>query len=230
MLEPSVLKAYPKYENCSEISSLQKLYYSIQSDIIKRIDEFTNIQKHGSKKDIFAELVFCLLTPQTKARVCWYATKRLLSSELLFKATGSQIGSVLRSCGVRFHNNKTRYIIKTREMFWEGSDTLFGVLSLSESEQKKRKWLIENVKGFGYKEASHFLRNIGVADNLAILDRHILKSLLKYEVIKDLPRTISPKKYEIMEKKMQEFAKSIQIPLNHLDLLFWYQATGEIFK
>ena len=27
-----------------------------------------------------------------------------------------------------------------------------------------------------YKEASHFLRNIGFGENIAILDRHILKN------------------------------------------------------
>ena len=33
-----------------------------------------------------------------------------------------------------------------------------------------------------------------------------------------------------IEKNMMGFAKQINIPLSHLDLLFWYKGTGEIFK
>ena len=47
-----------------------------------------------------------------------------------------------------------------------------------------RNWLAKNVKGYGLKEAGHFLRNIGISDNkITILDRHILRNLKKLNII-----------------------------------------------
>jgi len=56
-----------------------------------------------------------------------------------------------------------------------------------------REWLIRSIRGIGYKEASHFLRNIGLGENLAILDRHILKNLKFFGVIEEIPASL-PKK------------------------------------
>ncbi|MFW5800234.1 MAG: DNA lyase, partial [Spirochaetota bacterium] len=94
----------------------------------------------------------------------------------------------------------------------------------------KRVWLVKNIKGYGYKEASHFLRNIGFGDNIAILDRHIYKNLKLLNVIDEIPKSASPKKYIEIEQKMREFSKEINIPMAHLDFVLWYKEAGEIFK
>ena len=93
-----------------------------------------------------------------------------------------------------------------------------------------RDWLVSNVKGMGYKEASHFLRNIGFGEDIAILDRHILKNLAKAGVIKEVSKSISKKTYFEIEDKMKKFSKNIRIPLSHLDLALWYKEAGEVFK
>jgi N-glycosylase/DNA lyase len=93
-----------------------------------------------------------------------------------------------------------------------------------------RQWLVTNVKGLGFKEASHFLRNIGFGEKIAILDRHILKNLKKAGVINQVPASITKNMYLSIEEKMRAFANKIKIPLSHLDLLFWCNETGEIFK
>ena len=93
-----------------------------------------------------------------------------------------------------------------------------------------RGWLVENVKGYGMKEASHFLRNIGLGDDIAILDRHILKHLVKNNVIPEVPKSLTEKKYMEIENRMRAFSKEIGIPFAHLDLLWWSEETGEIFK
>ena len=93
-----------------------------------------------------------------------------------------------------------------------------------------REWLVENVKGLGYKEASHFLRNIGLGENLAILDRHILKNLALLGVIKEVPTSLTKRIYLEIERKMIAFSKEANIPMGHLDLLLWYKEAGEVFK
>ena len=82
----------------------------------------------------------------------------------------------------------------------------------------------------GYKESSHFLRNVGFGDDIAILDRHIMKNLVKYGVIEEIPKSLTDKKYLEIEEKMRKFASGVGIPMAHLDLLWWSEETGEIFK
>ena len=84
--------------------------------------------------------------------------------------------------------------------------------------------------GLSYKEATHFLRNIGKNESLAILDRHILKHLLRHNVITEIPHTLTKEKYLGIEKAFQKFADEIDIPINALDLLFWSSETGVILK
>jgi N-glycosylase/DNA lyase len=133
--------------------------------------------------------------------------------------------------GVRFHNKKAKYIIEARHLFKKnGTLSIKPRLSNFETPIEARDWLVRNIKGLGFKEASHLLRNVGMGQELAILDRHILKNLATYGVIEKVPASISKKKYLEIEKHMTEFSRIIKIPVAHLDLLFWYKETGEVFK
>ena len=89
---------------------------------------------------------------------------------------------------------------------------------------------MKNIKGFGMKEASHFLRNIGLGDNLAILDVHILDNLKTLGVIDEIPKNMSDKNYLKIESKLRDFSRLVGIPMDELDLVFWSEETGIIFK
>jgi N-glycosylase/DNA lyase len=93
-----------------------------------------------------------------------------------------------------------------------------------------REWLAKNIKGFGMKEASHFLRNIGMGSDLAILDVHILSNLQALGVIDEVPKSITDKIYLEIESKVRYFSKLVSIPMDELDLLLWSEETGIIFK
>lgn len=54
-----------------------------------------------------------------------------------------------------------------------------------------------------YKEASHFLRNVGFGEDVAILDRHILRNLERLAVIDEIPKTLSPKLYLEIEDRLE---------------------------
>lgn len=130
--------------------------------------------------------------------------------------------------GVRFGNNKSRYIIGARNRFGRGLRKT--ILSFGGDVFGLRDFLVDNVRGYGYKEASHFLRNIGYGSDIDILDRHILKNMRKYGAVKDVPASLSRSKYLEIEEKLRRFADRIKIPLYEMDLLFWSEETGEIFK
>lgn len=209
------------------IDELVRKYEAKREGIKKRLDEFKLI-KGLSNEEIFAELAFCLCTPQSKATTCWNAINTLVKNNLLYTGNGSQIKPFLNA--VRFNENKTKYIIEARKLFLESGKFNLRDLVNSKDPYELRDWLVENVNGFGLKEASHFLRNVGVGNGLAILDSHILKNLHRYNVIDELPKSLTEKKYLDIEVKMAKFAEKIGIPIDELDLLLWSEETGFIFK
>ncbi len=210
------------------IDDLKKLYEEKKQEIKKRLEEFEQM-KDASDEKIFSELAFCLCTPQSKARECDKAIKMLEKTNLLFSGNDRQIKSFLSN--VRFSENKSRYIVEAREFFSKDKKIeIKNFLSKFKNSFEAREWLVENVKGLGYKEASHFLRNIGLGRDLAILDRHILRSLHEMKVIDELPKTLTPRKYLEIESKMREFATKIGIDFAELDLLLFCKQTGDIFK
>lgn len=93
-----------------------------------------------------------------------------------------------------------------------------------------REWLVSNIKGIGYKEASHFLRNIGMGTDMAILDIHILRNMKRLGIIAQVPSSLTKQKYMDIEEKLRRFSNIVRIPMSHLDLLFWGMETGNIFK
>jgi len=193
------------------------------------LGEFKRVWQEGKEEDVFAELTFCILTPQSKAKVCWNAVKRLLDRNLLLKEDANKIVKQLN--GVRFKYKKAKYIIEARKFFTiNGKIYIRPNLKKFNENKDMREWLIRSIKGMGYKEASHFLRNIGLGENLAILDRHILKNLKFLGIIEKIPTSLPEKKYLEIEGKMKKFARKVNIPMSHLDLVLWYKETGEIFK
>jgi len=223
-------------------------YKKRKLQIKKRLKEFENF-KNAKDEDIFSELCFCILTPQTKAVFCDEAIKELKESDLLFEGDKNAISKRLKGL-VRFHNNKANYIVEARKLFSAqgGSAPTRGGFAFGESGGrsrnsldiksklapkdilKTREWLVKNIKGLGYKEASHFLRNIGLGKDIAIIDRHILENLKRYGVITKIPDSINKSVYINIEEKMQKFSHHVKIPLEELDLLLWSNETGFIFK
>jgi len=210
-----------------ELNELLSNYRKKRYQIKKKLKEFEDLYK-SNDECIFKELCFCILTPQSKAIYCDEAVKELVRSGLLLKGEKSDIKANLRR--VRFPNNKASYLIAARKAFKKRGR--FDLKSKIDEGNifKTREWFVKNIKGLGYKEASHFLRNIGFGNDIAILDIHILRSLKRYGIIKKIPSLINRKIYLNVENKMRGFSLKIGIPFQELDLLFWSEQTGFIFK
>lgn len=209
---------------------IEKIYKEINKDIKKRLKEFKEVWKNGNDEDIHAELSFCILTPQSKARNAWQAIINLRNANLLFNGTEKELVEHLNI--VRFKNNKAKYLVELRMLMKNEKNEIITkeIFNNIKGEFEKREWIVKNIKGMSYKEASHFLRNIGFGKNLAILDRHILKNLVKLEIIAEIPKTITPKLYKEIEEKLRNYCKRVEINMDEMDLLLWYKEAGEIFK
>lgn len=211
------------------IIEIREIHSRIRDEIEERLAEFDQLMEHGTDEDLFQELAFCLLTPQSRARSCWNAVRTLRQNGLLMEGDASSISSALN--GIRFRNKKAEYIVMSRSVFsTRGRLNIRQTIQGFRNSRRARDWLVSEVKGMGYKEASHFLRNIGMGDDLAILDRHVLRALRALGVILKVPSYIPRRKYLEIEDAMRSLSISLGIPMNHLDLVLWYRETGDIFK
>lgn len=204
-------------------------YKKIKPEIKKRLAEFSAIHRSSDEK-IFSEMCYCILTANANALKCNEAINELEKKGFILKGEPRHIRPVIKG-KARFHNKKAEYIVEARKLFERGGTIDIKSKLDPRDILKVREWLVDNIKGFGYKEASHFLRNIGLGKDIAILDRHILKNLQKYGVIEKIPPSLGSKRvYLEIEKKMKGFSVRTGIPLEDMDLLFWSLQTGFVFK
>jgi len=205
----------------TEVDELRLHHAAKRKDIRRRLAEFAAVP--GT--DYFYELAYCLLTPQSSALNAGKAIEALKKADLLGADIDPARILFSKAHYIRFHNTKARRLTEAKKMLPE----IRSRLENSPSAEEVRAWLVGNVNGLGWKEASHFLRNVGRRD-LAILDRHVLRNLKRHGVIRALPKTLTPSRYLAIERRFRRFAEWIGVPMDELDLVFWSRETGEILK
>ncbi|MBY9003142.1 MAG: N-glycosylase/DNA lyase [Candidatus Lokiarchaeota archaeon] len=206
----------------SLIKTINNLKKSEIADIVNtRIKEFTAF-KEESIQIIFRELCFCIMTANCGAEKCIEIHDRMEDDFLILD--GMQLAEKFKECGYRFPNIRSSYIIEARKYMAD----LEKVLNKSNQDNSLRDWIVKNIKGLGYKEASHFLRNIG-HENYAIIDFHIIDVLVKHNLI-EKPKTLTKKKYIEIEYILREMGEKLKLNLAELDLYLWYIETGKVLK
>ncbi len=211
------------------IAELKSDYRKKRRAISRRLSEFKAVRKGGDRA-IFEELCYCILTAGSSAKMGMRTVAAL--KDLLESGSEQELQQRAREHRVRFWRVRPSYIFRTREYLKETCGLkLGGLLNSFAGPQERRDFFARNksVKGLGYKETSHFLRNIGFS-GYAILDKHILNSLREMKVIDRKAPPASRAGYLEIEKKLQDFAEEIGINMDHLDLLLWSRKTGEILK
>ncbi|MBN1860685.1 MAG: N-glycosylase/DNA lyase [Candidatus Thermoplasmatota archaeon] len=203
------------------VKSIEHLKHSnIQKKIRQRIQQFKNIDR-TSNEDLFMELCFCILTANFSAKRAIHIHAKL--HDCFYTDTKESLSKKLREQGYRFPNIRAIFI-KEACVF---KDQLSEVIQNFDGDEL-RAWLVANIPGFGLKEASHYLRNIGY-DKYAIIDSHILDVLHRYRLIKK-PTTLTARKYKEIEQVIQRLATRTGLTCAELDLYLWYMETGTILK
>ncbi|MFA6022476.1 MAG: N-glycosylase/DNA lyase [Candidatus Pacearchaeota archaeon] len=206
-----------------EIKELEKT--NIKNIVENRLKQFQEF-KTKDYQDWFSELCFCILTANSKARTA-INIQNQLGFEGFSKYSQKELSTSIRVNKHRFHNNKAKFIICARDNL-EIKDKIKNLIeNLGETEA--REWLVKNIKGLGYKEASHFLRNVGYT-NLAILDRHILNLMVENNYLKEKPKSLNKKNYLEIESKFKSLAEDLHMSPAKLDLYMWYMKAGEVLK
>lgn len=199
----------------------------IEENISKALKSFK--EAWNSDEKVFEELCFCLLTPQSSAKQALKTIELLKEHKFLLKGSAKRKEKFLKN--VRFYKTKAKRLEGVQKKFPPGKiKKILTQNGLPSNPSKCREFLVREVNGYGMKEASHFLRNIGFGKEVAILDRHILKNLKECGVIEKVPETLTPKKYLEIEARMKRFCEKHGIGFAELDLVFWSNETGWVLK
>ncbi len=191
----------------------------LKEAVDSRLEEFRKLGK-GNAGELFKELCFCLLTANYSAEGGMRIQNAVGNGFMALPK--NELASMLRKLGHRFPEARAGYIVEARMHI----DVLEDVLK--KSGEEAREWLVDNVKGLGYKEASHFLRNIGFTE-LAIIDFHIVDILVRNTII-ERPRAMTPRKYTEIEGVLRKLGKKAGMNMAELDLYLWYMETGKVLK
>lgn len=201
---------------------LRDEYAQHAAEIRTRLGEFRAVPAQR----YFYELCYCLMTPQSSAVQCDKVSRELERRE--FQTRPFDPTDLLRHCDggyVRFHNVKARRLLRARDEF----PTIMALLQSEDSDREVRNQLARQVHGIGMKEASHFLRNIG-RTQVAIIDRHILRNLVRLGVLENDTPPSSPQRYLAVEALVDDVASELGMAVDELDLLLWRRETGFILK
>lgn len=204
-----------------------RLIYIEKKDVIRaRLLEFKDIFEKGDDKRIFRELVFCILTSAVGPKVGLISVNAV--NDILVDGSEDEIYEHLEH--VHKYPQRANYIVHTREYLKRDFDFKLKDLILSFKDPIERRDFFasnKDIKGIGYVQASHFLRNIGFY-GYAILDKNIMRSLYKLGVVDSLRPPTTKKKYLEIEAKVKTFADTLGIGVDELDLLLWSNVTGYI--
>lgn len=207
---------------------LLSIHKKIRARVEKRLSYLSRIHIRGGDR-LWAEMVFCLLTPQSKARNACNAVIELYKKDKLFSSDSEAIAKILKK-HVRFHNTKSLNIIEAKKYFKNINKVIEeGKANTVELRNK----LAKEIKGFGMKESSHFLRNIGFGDDIAILDRHILRVMDSLNIMPigvGIKNSLTVKRYMEIENSLRNYAKKTKIKMDHIDFVFWFKATDDVYK
>lgn len=200
------------------LEELKSEYEKKKPGIRQRLLDFKKIRTHDA---IFYEMCYCVMTANGSAKAGRIAQKRLEENDFL--GTG-----IIAECieGVRYCENKKKYLLHNRANII--ADKIDLIKYISGDALILREKITNNsrhFKGLGWKESSHFLRNIGFC-GLAILDRHILKNLKALGAIDNVPASLTKKRYLEIEEKLKAFCGKAGIPMDEFDMLIWAHESG----
>jgi N-glycosylase/DNA lyase len=174
-------------------------------------------------------MVFCFFTAGCSARM----GLRSIDAVRPLLINGSQRRLARALTGVhRYPNARSRYIVASRDFLERDCGLRIRERLLSfDCPYERRDWLVKEkgIKGLGYKEASHFLRNIGFR-GYAILDKHVLNCLAELGLIGSSDPPKNRARYLEVEDILKGFSAELVIDPDEMDLVLWSMKTGEILK
>ncbi|MFL6255085.1 MAG: N-glycosylase [Pyrinomonadaceae bacterium] len=211
------------------VEKIRDAHRARRAEIRARLNEFEEVWRTATDARLWEELVYCIFTAGASARMGLGSVEAV--RPLLASGTHEELAAALTGRH-RYPNSRSGYIIVTREyLVGDCQLRLRERLSSFGDAVERRDWLARSrgIKGLGYKESSHFLRNVGLR-GYAILDKHILRCLFEVGVLDSPQPPATRARYLATEGRLRDFARDVRIDFDELDLVLWSMKTGEILK
>lgn len=182
------------------------------------------------------ELSCCILSSQVPYAVATAAADAIEQAELLLvqKLGVDELAVALenvlthrvtvggRSIRYRFPGSRAKQLAAAHLAVHRREASLSTLLSRFPDASHARRWLVENAPGVGPKQASMFLRNVGLTYSLAILDRHVLKYMSALGISDHAQPFVSGMPtYLRLEQTLSEHATRIGYEVGLLDWAIW---------
>lgn len=195
-----------------------------------------------TEEQLFSEAIFCIYSSQMLYELAIAVVERLRSHGLTnpeylcnntSKCEGEinhvlslpitiEINGISRERLPRMKNRLTRMTVENIKNIYCNNNSFSSLLLHAKSSKDARRILIDNVLGFGPKQASLYLRRVGYANDLAVIDTHILSYLsLAKGVNKDLVSLSRLSEYEFIEDKFTQVARYFGRQVGEVDLATW---------
>ena len=200
-----------------------------REEIRIRLDEFRAVGTEQNDDRLWEEMVFCFFTGGCSATMGLRSLEKV--RPLLKTGTQKQLARALKGVH-RYPNERARYVFESRNFLHSDCGLRLGKrLNGFGCPIERRDWLAreKGIKGLGYKEASHFLRNVGYR-GYAILDKHVLRCLAELRIIDEPKPPNSRDRYLTVEGKLRDLTNAVGIDFDELDLVLWSIKTGMILK
>ena len=211
------------------IENIRRAHATRRDEIRQRLADFAAIGTHGTDTQLWEEMVFCFFTGGCSARMGLNSLEAV--KPILMTADQPHLAKALSGVH-RYPNARSRYIVASRTFLREHCDLkLRKKLNSFDCRLERRDWLVreKGIKGLGYKEASHYLRNIGFT-GYAILDKHVLNCMTELKIIDEPKPPNTRSRYLMVEEKLRQLTKMTEIDFDELDLVLWSMKTGVILK
>lgn len=125
-------------------------------------------------------------------------------------------------CKYRYPKLRANHIRRTAELIYQTGNSIKALLYSSKDARDSRIKIMSSAVGIGPKQSSLFLRNIGYANDLAILDRHVLQYMSLQDLLPTIPIVLTKiKAYIDVEDILRNYAEGVRIELSHLDTAIW---------
>jgi len=200
-----------------------------REEILGKLAEFDDVWQNGNDERLWEEMVFCFFTGGCSAKMGLRSIEAV--REHLMKGSHDDVMNALVGRH-RYPRARARYVIASRTFLEEHCGMrIREKLTSFDDDFDRRDWLVKEkgIKGLGYKEASHYLRNVGFK-GYAILDKHVLNCLAELKIIDEPKPPNTRSRYLTVETKLKKFADRLKIDFDEMDLVLWSMKTGEILK
>lgn len=174
--------------NIYNFSQIENAILAIYPDIEKEVFLKNKEKGIGDERYLWWELSCCLLSSQVPYSVAVAAANAIDRHGILYEQSASilldetELSRILKDEVVvdgkkrtyRFYLSRAKQLAAAHQVI-RACGGLKAVLCDIENMERTRDWFIQNVPGLGPKQASMFLRNIGVSYDFAIIDRHVIQ-------------------------------------------------------